>query len=53
MSSGTYFHPPVKAVGIPKKIGGIRILGIPTVADRIAQMIVKLKFECKLEKILK
>lgn len=49
MSSGTYFPPPVKAVEIPKKDGGIRILGIPTVADRIAQMAVKIKFEEKVE----
>lgn len=50
MSSGTYFPPPVKAIEIPKKNGGVRVLGIPTVADRIAQMIVKLKFENKVEK---
>lgn len=45
MSSGSYFPPPVKAVPIPKKSGGERILGVPTVADRIAQMVVKLMFE--------
>ena len=45
MSSGTYFPPPVKAVPIPKKSGGERILGVPTVSDRIAQMVVKLLFE--------
>src|SRR5690606_11948562 len=45
MSSGTYFPPPVKAVPIPKKSGGERILGVPTVSDRIAQMVVKLIFE--------
>lgn len=45
MSSGSYFPPAVKAVEIPKKGGGIRTLGIPTVADRIAQMTVKLYFE--------
>jgi len=45
MSSGSYFPPPVKAVPIPKKQGGERILGIPTVSDRIAQMVVKLVFE--------
>ncbi len=45
MSSGCYFSPPVKAVPIPKKSGGERILGVPTVADRIAQMVVKLVFE--------
>ena len=45
MSSGSYFPPAVKAVPIPKKAGGERILGIPTVTDRIAQMVVKLVFE--------
>ena len=49
MSSGSYFPPPVKAVPIPKKTGGERILGVPTVADRIAQMVVKLAFEPKVE----
>jgi RNA-directed DNA polymerase len=45
LSSGSYFPPPVKAVPIPKKSGGERILGVPTVFDRIAQMVVKLIFE--------
>jgi len=45
MSAGSYFPPAVKAVEIPKKSGGKRILGVPTVADRIAQMTVKLYFE--------
>src|SRR5690625_5574671 len=44
MSSGSYFPPAVIAVEIPKKAGGTRILGIPTVADSIAQMTVKLYF---------
>lgn len=45
MSSGSYFPPPVKAVPIPKKNGGIRVLGVPTVTDRIAQAVVKQVFE--------
>lgn len=51
MSSGSYFPPPVKAVAIPKKNGGERILGVPTVADRIAQTIVKMTFEPNVEKV--
>ena len=49
MSSGSYFPPPVKAVAIPKKSGGERILGIPTVSDRIAQTVVKLVLEPKVD----
>lgn len=45
MSSGSYFPPPVKSVPIPKKSGGERVLGIPTVSDRIAQTVVKLMLE--------
>ena len=45
LSSGSYFPPPVKAVAIPKRNGGERILGIPTVSDRVAQMVVKIHFE--------
>ncbi len=45
MSSGNYFPPAVRVVPIPKRSGGERILGIPTVADRIAQMVVKMTFE--------
>ena len=41
MSSGSYFPDPVKAVAIPKKNGGERVLGVPTVSDRVAQMVVK------------
>jgi RNA-directed DNA polymerase len=40
LSSGSYLPPPVRQVGIPKKDGGVRILGVPTVADRIAQQVV-------------
>jgi len=49
MSSGSYFPPPVKAVEIPKKSGGKRVLGVPTVADRVAQMVVKIYFEPTVE----
>jgi group II intron reverse transcriptase/maturase len=49
MSSGTYFPPPVKAVEIPKSGGGIRILGVPTVSDRIAQTVAARVLEAKVE----
>ena len=45
LASGSYFPPPVLMVEIPKAQGGMRTLGIPTVADRIAQMVVKQAFE--------
>jgi len=51
MSSGSYFPPPVRAVSIPKKSGGQRILGVPTVADRVAQMVVKQVIEPDLDPI--
>jgi RNA-directed DNA polymerase len=51
MSSGSYFPPPVKAVPIAKKQGGERLLGVPTVADRVAQMVVKMTFEPAVEPI--
>ncbi len=51
MSSGSYFPPPVRAVPIPKKTGGQRILGVPTVSDRIAQMVVKRLIEPELDQI--
>ncbi|MDZ7803164.1 MAG: group II intron reverse transcriptase/maturase [Thiohalophilus sp.] len=49
LSSGSYFPPPVKQVEIPKKDGGKRCLGVPTVSDRIAQMVVKLSMEPLIE----
>ena len=52
MSSGTYFPPPVRAVEIPKPHGGgTRMLGIPTVADRIAQTVVAKQLEPRTESI--
>jgi RNA-directed DNA polymerase len=51
MCSGSYFPPPVKAVEIPKKSGGKRILGVPTVSDRVAQMVAKIYFEVKVDPI--
>lgn len=49
LSSGSYYPPPVKMVEIPKKCGGKRALGIPTIADRIAQMVVTLVLTKSLE----
>jgi RNA-directed DNA polymerase len=45
-SSGSYFPPPVKAVEIPKPGGkGVRVLGVPTIADRVAQTVAKMYLE--------
>ena len=49
MTSGSYFPPVVKEVRIPKKTGGSRSLGIPTVSDRIAQQVIKSYLEPKVE----
>jgi RNA-directed DNA polymerase len=52
MSSGSYFPPPVKAVEVPKPhSGGSRVLGVPTVADRIAQTVVARRLGAKVEPI--
>jgi len=51
MASGSYFPPPVKEVEIPKKDGKVRKLGIPTISDRVGQMVVKMFIEPRLEKI--
>ena len=49
MASGSYFPPAVRAVPIPKADGGIRVLGVATVADRIAQTVVAARLEAKVE----
>jgi RNA-directed DNA polymerase len=52
LSSGSYMPPPVKAVQIPKKDGrGVRTLGVPTVADRVAQTVAKLHLEPEVEPV--
>jgi len=51
MSSGSYFPPPVRRVDIPKRDGGTRLLGIPTVADRIAQEVARRYLEPPLEPV--
>jgi group II intron reverse transcriptase/maturase len=51
MSSGSYIPPPVRAVEIPKKSGGSRMLGVPTVADRVAQTVAYLVLEPEVEPV--
>jgi len=52
MSSGSYFPPPVKAVEIPKPGGaGVRVLGVPTIADRVAQTVARMYLEPTVEPI--
>ena len=52
MASGSYFPPAVREVEIPKKDGGKRKLGIPTVSDRIAQMVIKDLLEGRMDQLL-
>ena len=52
MSSGSYFPPPVRAVEIPKPHGGgTRMLGVPTIADRVAQTVVAEELKSRVEAI--
>lgn len=51
MAAGAYFPSPVKAVEIPKRAGGVRTLGVPTVTDRVAQTAAKIALEPRLEAI--
>jgi RNA-directed DNA polymerase len=51
LSSGSYFPPPVRAVEIPKRDGSSRALGVPTVADRIAQTVVRVYLEPDVEPV--
>ena len=51
LSSGSYFPPPVRAVAIPKRDGSSRMLGVPTVADRIAQTVVRSYLEPNVEPV--
>jgi len=51
LSSGTYFPPAVRAAEIPKPQGGVRVLGVPTVGDRIAQTVVAMTLEPRVEQI--
>ena len=51
MASGSYFPPPVKEVEIPKKDGSVRKLGVPTISDRVGQMVVKMFIEPRLEEV--
>jgi group II intron reverse transcriptase/maturase len=51
MSSGSYIPPPVRAVELPKKSGGLRMLGVPTVADRVAQTVAYLYLEPEVEPV--
>ncbi|MBV8432393.1 MAG: group II intron reverse transcriptase/maturase [Solirubrobacterales bacterium] len=49
MSSGSYFPPPVRAVEIPKAGGGTRMLGVPSIGDRVAQTVAAARVEAVVE----
>ncbi len=51
MASGSYFPKPVRGVEIPKKNGKMRLLGIPTIEDRVAQMVLRNRLEPHIEPI--
>ncbi len=51
MASGSYFPPTVKEVEISKKDGSVRKLGIPTISDKVGQMVVKMFIEPRLEEV--
>lgn len=51
LASGSYFPPPVRTVAIPKRDGGQRLLGMPTVSDRMAQTVVAMALEPVLEPV--
>ena len=52
MSSGSYFPPAVRGVEIPKAGGrGVRLLGVPAVADRVAQTVAAMALEARTESI--
>jgi group II intron reverse transcriptase/maturase len=51
LASGSYFPPPVKEVPIPKGNGKVRMLGIPTILDRVAQQVIRVELEKIVEPI--
>jgi retron-type reverse transcriptase len=51
MASGSYFPGPVRAVEIPKSDGGVRVLGVPNVVDRIAETVAVMILEPEVEQV--